>query len=464
MQTRSVVGTVAAVIGLPVLAAAVLLSGRNAPPDPATTPVVSNSTVVVVAESRERETASPGPIGQVPFADVPDAGEADSADVPDSRATSRPAPPAEEPFLQGITGVVTSPRVARDPGSAGGKRFGLDPRRAEAYVLPMTFKSSMTVYGAPETRRRPGRDGSFRLPTTPGLKLVVLRQDDAEPGLVEIWSAVVRVAPEETLDLGGDAFSVAVTRGRVVDEAGRPVARAMVFADDREPDDRRPIVLGTDAMTLAGKDGDFAFSFARYTGPRAAFPCGPVLRLGVSAGDGDRRAESEDVPVGGRCELVLKPIPRTAPPSRSRRLSIAAPAGTALYVRSDRLVDVHELDASSVGADGRFAFELDLPAEDYVFEFVDGDRVAVVAATFRAAGELRLDPVFEIGRAVEGAAEGTVSRVVFPGEPRERALQTVRADGPFVLTGLPPKGELALRVAGRLVRIPDGSPRVVRLD
>ena len=460
MHVRAVVGTVVALVGLSVLAAAVLLTNRNRVGDSSPS-VVFSSPTVVVAEAPPTDDEDFGAIGQVPFVDVPDAPEAVSAD---SRSAALTSPPVEPPFLQGISGVVTSPRVLRSPDASGAPRHGLDPRRAEAYVLPIRFSAALTLYGAPEVRRRPGHDGSFRLPTTPGLKLVVLRQDDVEPGLAEVWSAIVRVAPGETVDLGVDAFSSAVTRGRTVDEAGVPVPKAMVIADDREPDDRSPVVLGTDALTFAGSGGRFAFSFARYTGPRSAFPRGPVLRIGLSAHDADRRAEPMDTPIGGHVELVLKSIAREASEARSRRLSVAVPEGSALYVRSERLVDVHKFDATTVGPDGRYAFDLDLPADDYVFEFVDGDRVAVLTADFRTAGELRLDPAFEIGRVVEGSAEGLVSRVVFAGEPRERALQSIRAEGPFTLSGLPLKGELVLRVADRIVRIQDGSSRVVRID
>jgi hypothetical protein len=398
-----------------------------------------------------------------PFVDPEPASRA-TVDEPAAAAASREV----EAFAQGVIGRIGGERAGAPSSSdepAGGPRMsGLAPHRAEAFVLPVRIGPTTTFYERPEVRRRLGSDGAFRLPTAPGLKLVVVRQDDAVPGRTDLWTAVVRVAPGVVADLGVGEFSHAVSAGRVVDEAGIPVAGAMVFCDERDAAPRPLESLGFEAMRYSDANGAFSFSVARYAGPASAFPRPPVWRVRFSAVDAERRAEPQEIPIGGRCDLVLAPRGGAVAPPVVRRLSIAAPDDTRLWIRSEELVFAHRLLADARGSDGRFSFSCGLPAGRYEAEFTADDRTAVVTLDFGRDDEVRLDPEFAPGREVEGVAVGRVARVLFADEPRERELQALDAEGAFRLVGLPAHGALTLRAAGRTILVPANSPRVVRLD
>ena len=104
-----------------------------------------------------------------------------------------------------------------------------------------------------------------------------------------------------------------------------------------------------------------------------------------------------------------------------------------------------------------------MPRGDYVVEFSDQGRWARTELKLETGGEKVLSPVWESGRAVEGDAKGRVVRLVVGPSASERELQRVDADGEFRLEGLPPRGELLLRVAGRTVKVPADSGAVYRI-
>jgi hypothetical protein len=360
-----------------------------------------------------------------------------------------------------VRGVVRSPRVRIGTDAKGEPIFGVDPRKcvAQAETIELIAENT-TRYGQKVVRGPVARDGSFDLGLDEGLWRVAVRQDQAESDVFEYWYAIVQAVADEAIELGENAFSNVVSRGRVVDHLGAAASGLSgVFGDrDGYADGRGPLLLGGDAYFKTDKSGSFGVAFSKYDGPRSAAPKGPSLVCALLIfGDGPPK-RILDVLVGSFTEVVLDGPP-SKPTLHEVTFDVAADADTTVYLWSESSANSCRMTPDPSGS---IKFTDKVEEGEYVVEVVCENLWFARKLDVRESKVVRIDPSYRVGRTVTGSATGRVSRVV-DGPLFPIALQSIDASGRFVLEGLPPEGELIVLAEGKRFTVPANSGSVYEL-
>lgn len=391
-------------------------------------------------------------------------GESEADSRPASRPESRPESRAEpEP---NIRGRIVSPRVKRPNAGSDAEAFGVVEGRCALTAMRLREASRrLTVYEIAEYRTTADPDGAFALRLPPGAwRISAEHRVDAEAP-VEAWYAVIDVPAEGVVDLGDNAFSQAVTRGRVVDAGGAAMPKAVVqFCDITPgPASAKHAGVGGDVTLAVDAAGRFAFTWAAYAGPRSLRPQAFVAGGELTAFVGPHSASVDDVALGSDTLIVVTIPPPSPDDPVPSTLLLEVPAGARAWIRRGAQLLAWTVPVTSPRADGLHEMRFTAPRGEFVMELVDGPRWAEVTWTVADDVETVLRPTWVEGRVVEGTARGRVARVV-AGPPKGRdEAQSVVADGEFRLEGLPPAGELTLRVGDRVVVVPANSGPVHRI-
>jgi hypothetical protein len=283
--------------------------------------------------------------------------------------------------------------------------------------------------------------------------------DAATPHLREFWYAIVLIEGQTEMDLGTHDFSETTTTGRVVDDVdGRPVVTRVDFDDVMPHGPESPLCAPGGSFRMTTTDeGRFAFAFAKRPCPQLPEPPAEVRDFYVDGALWVRGLPTPVRPVrlGGHYDVS---VPRRAePPEVATTLVYSMPAEGFCTVFDLAGGNVRRSSAH-VGENRR---ELLLKPGAYRAEWTDGpERFATEDFEVGSAGGVvELHPKFGPGRRVRGVASGRLTRVLsngFDGVPEH-------VDGPFELDGLPPTGEITLRIDNRTIVVPadSGSPYVI---
>ncbi len=417
-----------------------------------------------------RAAALPAEIADPPSVSMSPTARPDSSH-PSPMRSLPPPPPPSLPKFDGfnVHGSVVSPQVqfasGGDESVFGVRSGGAEVRATRLLVDPTSPRTTECRYG----RWIPIRDasGAFGFALEPGFWRIeaVHRPNVAtEPGLTEAWCAVFAVERDVPVELGRHQFSAVVTRGIVINHAGRPSPGVLSFSDKMpRPSGSALPVTGCELALETDASARFAFTFASFELPHPdLLPVDPSVR--DFYGDGTLTASDvtlRPVRLGGFHELRAK-----ASGLASATLEIHGIGDADLVLIGADSASSRTIGPFDKGEDGVVRIVVEAPPGILRAELSTADLIDVRSLLIAEGARIELRPDWRAARTVEGvAAEGTAVRRVVRTPAGVFTLGGDRArDGLWRWRGLPPEDALEFEIDRRRIVVPSSAPLLVRID
>ncbi len=403
-------------------------------------------------------------------------------------ASFHAAPPDATPApvrpRRGVRGRIVSPNVIIRHGPDGAPVFGLSSCEILPFRAVEDQKARFTTFvfsGSKDRAVTPSAEGDFEIDLAPGIYRISAQHDPRHattPWLREFWYAIVRIdaADQGLLDLGENRFAPAPVTGTIVDLrmpgtldlSGTNVE----FSDAQSEEPGLPLsATGYGVDVKPTSSGEFAVSLARYSGSNALIPHPGRVCGCITATLGGDTASLEPVTMGEHVEVKLTSAPRRAEvPTTELTLTFRnVPATAHAWLIGDRLVTAKDFGSSKKNKDGSFRTTFVLERGRWSLEVSDATtnrwfgREIVVDAPGQS---IEIDPDWRDARTVTSATGEAMTRVMVRGG-REIPLQRSDATASgacSVLRGLPPHGDVVLRVGDELFRVDETRGQSPLLD